>query len=61
MVEKQLGIFTEEDINAINANIKVEKNVDVAKRGSGAAAGLAMPFWVGGGAVAAGGFAAAGV
>lgn len=60
MLEKKLGIFTEEDINAINSEIEMESNVDVKKSKSLAVA-LAAPCWVGGGAVAAGGFAAAGV
>ncbi len=56
MLEKKLGIFTEEDINAINSEIGMESNVDV-KLSKAASAALAVPFWAGGAAVGAAGAA----
>ena len=62
MSEKKLGIFSAEEINAINTNVELEKKVDVAaKKSNAAAAGLAGVCFAGGAATAAGGFAAAGV
>lgn len=58
-MENKLGLFTEEDMMKVRS-VKVQKEEANNVSGSkAAAAGLAIPCWAGGGAVAAGGFAAA--
>ena len=57
-MERKLGLFTEEDMKVKSVKIQQEKENNVSA-GKAGAVGAALPFWAGGAAVGAAGFAAA--